>query len=201
MYVPFNKGTKCSLRIDGRRYPAELVDARDRVLRMQCLEDGFDMQSRGVVVEFEGNGGNAAYFTRFLTAAPDDHTELILLRSANLNCDELRSFLRVPTEIPVSATLEGSPAKFDARLINISSGGALMESDKLPELEYGEKLQLQIVDDPGISVQGELIHFSNGKPSSNLRVGVRFIDVDDANVRALTWFVWKRVKMFFHDYS
>ena len=190
MYMPFNKGTKCSLRIDGRRYPAELVDARDRVLRMQCLEDGFDMRSR-----------NAAYFTRFLTAAPDDHKELILLRSANLNCDELRSFLRVPTEIAVTVTLEDSPAKFDARLLNISSGGALMESEMLPELEYGEKLQMQIVDDPGISVQSELIHFSNGKSSSSIRVGVRFIDVDDASVRALTWFVWKRVKMFFHDYS
>ena len=82
MYVPFNKGTKCSLRIDGRRYPAELMDARDRVLRMQCLEDGFAMESRGIVVEFEGNGGNAAYFTRFLTARPDDHNEFILLRSA-----------------------------------------------------------------------------------------------------------------------
>ena len=151
--MPFNKGTKCSLRIDGRRYPAELVDARDRVLRMQCLEDGFDMRSRGIVVEFEGRGGNAAYFTRFLTAAPDDHKELILLRSANLNCDELRSFLRVPTEIAVTVTLEDSPAKFDARLLNISSGGALMESEMLPELEYGEKLQMQIVDDPGISVQ------------------------------------------------
>ena len=201
MYMPFNKGTKCSLRIDGRRYPAELVDARDRVLRMQCLEDGFDMRSRGIVVEFEGRGGNAAYFTRFLTAAPDDHKELILLRSANLNCDELRSFLRVPTEIAVTVTLEDSPAKFDARLLNISSGGALMESEMLPELEYGEKLQMQIVDDPGISVQSELIHFSNGKSSSSIRVGVRFIDVDDASVRALTWFVWKRVKMFFHDYS
>ena len=191
MYMPFNKGTKCSLRID----------ARDRVLRMQCLEDGFDMRSRGIVVEFEGRGGNAAYFTRFLTAAPDDHKELILLRSANLNCDELRSFLRVPTEIAVTVTLEDSPAKFDARLLNISSGGALMESEMLPELEYGEKLQMQIVDDPGISVQSELIHFSNGKSSSSIRVGVRFIDVDDASVRALTWFVWKRVKMFFHDYS
>ncbi|MCC6154278.1 MAG: PilZ domain-containing protein [Candidatus Hydrogenedentes bacterium] len=189
------------MRIDGKRYPAELVDSRDRVLRMQCLEDGFDMQSRGIVVEFEGSGGKAAYFTRFLTAAPDDHTELILLRSANLNCDELRSFLRVPTEIAVTVTLEDSPAKFDAKLLNISSGGALIESDSLPELEYGEKLQLQIVDDPRISARSELMHFSNGKPSSNVRVGVRFIDVDDASVRALTWFVWKRVKMFFHDYS
>ena len=201
MYVAFDKGTKCSLRIDGRRYPAELVDARDRVLRMVCLEDGFSMQSRGIVVEFEGPRGTAAYFTRFLTAAPDNHTELVLLRSANLNCDELRSFLRVPTEIGVTVTLADSPAAFSGKLLNISSGGALVEGDALPELEYGERLKLQITDDPAIAVQAELVHFSSGKPSSGLRVGVRFIGVDDDSVRALTWFVWKRVKLFFHDFT
>lgn len=201
VYVAFEKGTKCSLRIDGRRYPAQLLDARDRILRLACLEDGFSMESRGVVVEFDGQPGTAAYFTRFLTAAPDNHTELILLRSANLNCDELRSFLRVPTEIAVTVTLADSPATFSAKLLNISSGGALMHSDALPELEYGERLKLQIAEDPAISVEGELVHFSSGKPSSDLRIGVRFVDVDDESVRALTWFVWKRVKLFFHDFS
>lgn len=201
VYVTFDKGMKCALRIDGKRYPAELVDIRDRVLRMRCLEDGFSMQSRGIVVEFEGRNGTAAYFTRLLTAAPDDHTELILLRSANLNSDELRSFLRVPTEIGVSVTLEDSPAQFGAKLLNISSGGALMEGDSLPELEYGERIKMQITDDPAICALAELVHFSNGKPSSNLRIGVRFVDVDDESVRALTWFVWRRVKLFFHDLS
>ncbi|NUM54216.1 MAG: PilZ domain-containing protein [Candidatus Hydrogenedentes bacterium] len=201
MYVSFDKGKKCALRIDGKRYAAELLDVRDRVLRMRCLEDGFSMDSRGIVVELDGPQGIAAYFTRFLTSAPDNHTELVLLRSANLNCDELRSFLRVPTEIAVTVALEDSPAQFGAKLLNISSGGALMESDTLPEMEYGERIRLQIADEPAISVKGELVHFSNGKPSSSLRIGVRFIDVDDASVRALTWFVWKRVKMFFHDYS
>ena len=201
MYVSFNKGMKCALRIDGKRFPAELVDARERVLRLRCLEDGFSMDSRGIVVEFEGPKGTAAFFTRFLTSAPDCHTELILLRSANLNCDELRSFLRVPTEIGVSVTLEDSPAQFAAKLLNISSGGALMESGSMPEVEYGERIKVQITEDPAIAVQGEIIHFSDGKTSTDPRFGVRFMDVDDNSVRALTWFVWKRVKLFFHDYS
>ena len=201
MYVSFNKGMKCALRIDGKRFAAELVDARDRVLRLRCLEDGFFLRSRGIVVEFDSPKGTAAYFTRFLTSAPDCHTELILLRSANLNCDELRSFLRVPTEIAVSVTLEDSPAQFGAKLLNISSGGALLESGSLPEVEYGEHLKMQIAEDPAIAVEGELVHFLNGKSTSEPRFGVRFTDVDDEDVRALTWFVWKRVKLFFHDFS
>lgn len=201
MHEPIAKGAKCALRIDGRRYPAEVVDVRERVLRLRCLEDGFDIQARGIVVEFDGPKGTAAYFTRYLTSAPDSHTELVLLRSASLNCDELRSFLRVPTEIGVVVTLSDSAARFQAQLLNISSGGALIESDSLPEVEYGERLRLEIAEDPAISVSGDLVHFSNGKAASRPRFGVRFVDMDNESVRALTWFVWKRVKLFFHDYS
>lgn len=177
------------------------MDVRDRVVRMRCAENGFAIQGRGIVVEFDCPNGTAAYFTRYLTSAPDKQPELVLLRSANLNCDELRSFLRVPAEIGVTVGLEDSPATFDAKLLNISSGGALLESQSLPDLEYGERLLLRITEEPAISVKGELVHFSNGKPATLPRYGVRFVDVDDEAVRALTWFVWKRVKLFFHDFS
>ena len=201
MYVPFEKGSNCSLRIDGRRYPAKLVDARERVLRMVCLEDGFSIQSRGIVVEFDGPSGTAAFFTRYLTSAPDNHTELILLRAANLSMDELRSFLRVPTEIGVTISVKGWPQGFDAKLLNISSGGALIEGANLPEIEYGERLNISIKDDPAISVNAEVIHFSASAKPDHVRLGARFVDVDVESTRSLTWFVWKRVKVFFHDYS
>ncbi|MDZ4859773.1 MAG: PilZ domain-containing protein [Candidatus Hydrogenedentes bacterium] len=197
----FEKGSQCHMRINGKRIPAEVLDVRDRVVRIRCAEDGFAPEGRGIVVEFDGPKGTAAYFTRFLTSAPDAHTELVLLRSANLNCDELRSFLRVPTEIKVTLMLDDSPAQFQAKLLNISSGGALMESETLPELEHGEQLKVQIADDPAVTVLGELVHFSTGKPASRPRFGVRFVEVDNDSVRTLTWFVWKRVKQFFQDFS
>ncbi len=201
MFGRFEKGSQCHMRINGRRIPAEVMDVRDRVIRMRCVEDGFAIEGRGIVVEFDEPRGTAAYFTRYLTSAPDAHTELVLLRSANLNCDELRSFLRVPTEIGVTVTLDDSPAEFSAKLVNISSGGALLESDMLPELEYGERFKMRIAEDPAVSVLGEIVHFSNDKAGAQPRFGVRFVDVDDDSVRALTWFVWKRVKLFFNDLS
>ena len=65
MFGQFEKGNKCFLRINGKRIPAELLDVRDRVIRMRCDEDGFAVQGRGIVLEFEHEAGTAAYFTRF----------------------------------------------------------------------------------------------------------------------------------------
>lgn len=196
------RGQQCHLRVNGRRIPAEVVDVRDRVLRMRCCENGFTVERRGIVLEIDHDSGfRSAYFTRLLTSAPDEHTEVILLRSANLNCDELRAFLRVPTEITVSASpLDGSVG-FEAKLLNISSGGALIQGDPPYELEYGERLKLTMVNRQVLQVTGELIHFSNGTSVPEQRFGVRFVDVGPDDVRALTWYVWQRVQNFFHSES
>jgi hypothetical protein len=169
---------------------------------MRCCENGFAVEGRGIVLEIDHESGyRTAYFTRLLTVAPDHNTELILLRSANLNCDELRAFLRVPTEILVAATPLDRPVGFDAKLLNISSGGALIQGDPPYELEYGEKLKLTMVSRPALQITGEVMHFSKGTASPEQRFGVRFVDVEEDNVRALTWYVWQRVQIFFHSES
>ena len=93
------KGNQCRLRIKGECIPAEVLDVRDRVIRLHCRVNGVPRDGTGLVLEFQERQRVAGYYARVLTASPDSLDELVLLRTASLNREELRTNLRVPGEI------------------------------------------------------------------------------------------------------
>lgn len=195
------KGSRCSLRVNGIRYPGEVVDVRDRIIRVNCASADFSPNGRGIILEVQDKTNTSGYYTRLLTTAPDNRRELVLLRSASLQVDELRNFLRVPTEIRVRVEPSSGTSSFLAVFLNISAGGALIEFVEPGRLERGENVTLRMLDIPSLCVQGEVVHIGNGEPGAPRLFGVRFINVNPQGALDLTWYVWNRVEKFFQEAS
>jgi hypothetical protein len=187
--------------VNGIRYPGEVVDVRDRVIRVHCASNDFSPNGRGIILEVQDKTNMSGFYTRLLTTAPDNRSELVLLRSASLQVDELRNFLRVPTEIRVRVEPASGATSFLAVFLNISAGGALIEFVEPGRLERSGKVTLRMLDEPSLRVDAEVVHIGNGEPGAPRIFGVRFINVDPRGALDLTWYVWNRVKKFFHDPS
>lgn len=194
-------GNRGHVRVGGNRFSVEILDVRERIIRLQCEGPASLKDGAGVMLEFAcENVGVAAYYARVLTASPDAAHELVLLRSASLNREELRANLRIPTDIALVAQTNGLPQPISGRLLNISAGGAYIETSAPISRNGRSRITLQMTEDPALQIHGEIIHAGESELGSGThRCGVRFSNVDPDSARAISWYVWSRVRAFFQE--
>jgi c-di-GMP-binding flagellar brake protein YcgR len=155
------------------------------------------------MLEFDDDGISdctAGYYARVLTASPDSIHELVLLRAASLNREELRTNLRVPTDIPLTVETNGLPNPVSGKLLNISAGGAYFETGEFTGQNGRSTVQIQMTEEPALRVGGTIIHVEEVDAASGVkRIGVRFSGISPEESRAISWYVWSRVRSFFQD--
>lgn len=196
---PIRRGSTCQVRVNGKCVPGEVLDVRDRVIWMKCPPEGIPADGTGLVLEFQDGRSISGYYARVLTASPDTLSEMVLLRSSSLHRDELRTSLRVPSQIPVRVDFEGPKETIEGNLVNISAGGAYVESMHSPNFDGDPRVLLYMADEPALHVTGCVVH-TEGEHERNLhRFGVRFTDVRAEDTRAITWYVWSRVRAIFPE--
>ena len=198
------KGGRGRVRMGGSAYPAEVMDVRDRVVRLHCEAARLPNDGAGVVLEFddERSGCVAGYYARVLTASPDSVHELVLLRSASLNREELRTNLRVPADIPLTLETNGLPTPISGKLLNISAGGACIETQGAIGQNGRSRVRLHMTEEPALQVAGTIIHAEETEAGSEVRrIGIRFSEISPEDSRAISWYVWSRVRSFFQDHG
>lgn len=196
------KGNRGYVRIGKDLVEAEILDVRDGIIRVHCDSPPALHDGAAVLLEFrcEEPSGVAAYYARVLTASPDAVHEMVLLRSASLNREELRANLRVPTDIALSIHTNGHAQPLHGRLLNISAGGAYVETSSPLTLNGRSRVTLKMVDEPALQVHGEVIHAGESDTGTGIhRCGVRFSNIEPENARAISWYVWSRVRSFFQE--
>lgn len=196
------KGSQGYVRVGKNRYPAEILDVRERVVRCHCVVPDVPRDGAGVVLEFDtaDSKGVNGYYARVLTASPESLHEIVLLRAANLNREELRTRLRVPTDIALTVHANGLSTPVTGRLLNLSTIGAYIETTGPIGQNGQSRVSLQMTEDPELQVSGEIVHSEEKEPGTGIhRIGVRFSEVDPKDARAISWYVWSRVRSFFQD--
>jgi len=142
----------------------------------------------------------AGYYGRVLTASPDSIHELVLLRSASLNREELRTNLRIPTDIPLTVETNGLPNPISGKLLNISAGGACIETLDSIGQNGRSRVRLHMTEEPALQVAGTIVHVEESEAGTGAqRIGVRFSEIAPEDSRAISWYVWSRVRSFFQD--
>ncbi len=198
------KGNRGYVRSGKNRVAAEILDVRDGIIRLHCESPSGLRDGAGVMLEFrsEDPAGVAGYYARVLTASPEAVHELVLLRSASLNREELRANLRVPTDIALTIQSNGLPEAMTGRLLNISAGGAYVETTAPLSRNGRSRVTLRMTEEPSLLVHGEIIHAGESEAGSGVhRCGVRFSNVEPENARAISWYVWTRVRAFFQEHG
>jgi len=190
-----DKGAKGYLSSGGVRVPIEIKDYCGKALQIAFMEEANVGASPWCYLEFEDDRGCARYNTQVCAATYDSHDGLVLVRVSGVDRKGVREFARVPTDMDVTLQ-SGHGAVFEADLINISSGGALVESDATFDERAEVVMRITVPQETAHKVIGQVVHIEPGE-NGRTRYGIRFVEAQRDFMRALYHFIWGELKALF----
>jgi c-di-GMP-binding flagellar brake protein YcgR len=109
-----------------------------------------------------------------------------------------RATWRVPVDLPVSYKGHVHPRRVEARLANLSTGGALMASPN--PVSQGDSLDIALAlpDSEPLSLLGQVVHAVPDPDSPGThQVGVRFVSPDAVDRKTINQYLWRRLRALY----
>ena len=180
----------------GNRVPIKIADYCGKAIHIVFPEGGMVGGTPWCMLEFQDKLGAAKYNAQVCAATYDVEDGMVLVRVPGIDRKGVREFARVPAEMKIEIESPlGQPQ--EATLINVSSGGALIESNR--EIAFNSELVLhiKIPNNTSYKVIGQVVHVEPVLQDAPRRYGVRFVEVQREFLRSLFGFIWVRLKQLF----
>lgn len=199
--LPLQKGSVGYLSAGTQRVPIEIADYTGKAVHIRFLEGGLVGGSPWCWLDFDVPGGLARFHTQVCAATYDIQDGLLLVRVHGLDRMGVREFARVPVNLPVD--IHDSQGRVHrAVLVNISSGGALLETEIVADAEFRLRDEVTVklpLPAKIYTIGGQIVHVEHVGVSTDhrRRYGVRFVEVDRPFLRDLFDYIWLRLTEMF----
>jgi len=187
-------GTQCYVRAMGRRFLVTVLGLSEDTLWVSFPPSDYPIAGMGVDVEVHDDQGFSCYHTRVAIGPRGTTDGMVLQRSGGVHYLRHRRSWRVPIKLAVSMDMEDGRS-FRGTLLNLSAEGALIETTAA--LQVGDGLTVTV------ALPGVTVHRINARvireeapagPARLLQVGLWFTDMPAEARRALTVYLWKRMR-------
>jgi len=191
------KGNECFVNLMGQHFLSHILDVSDD--RLTISFPGADYPASGMHLElqFHDDEGFNSYRSQ-VVAGPLKHAgAVVILRPRGMDRILHRHTCRVSTDLTVQVKEENHIRKYDAALLNLSRGGALLETDAPFDFNSSIELSISIPHDQTRTIHGHVTHVNRQQsPGGNerLTVGVRFANMDADTNQAIMNYVWQRLR-------
>lgn len=190
-------GKRCYVRLEGRLHQSEILGVENKTVWVKFAGEAYPVEGLGVDLEFHLETGWFSYHTRVIRGASQPGDGLLLERSASVDERRHRRHWRVPTDIMAAVNAPHTKAPTSGRILNLSTGGLMLRSfAKLP-LHEDILLRFDLPDFPGMTVRARVVYgeeLSSLTNEPNQRYGVEFTHISPEDRRALTYFLWARIR-------
>ncbi len=169
-------------------------------------EDGFGVTFPGldypvsglwVTLDFHDEDGVNSYSCKVLTGPLERDGGLRLSNPTQLKRVVYRSSFRAPTDLTVQVKEQAHVRRYDAALVNLSAGGALIRTRVAFEFESVVDIILNLPDEPNHTLSCEVVHISReagGSGHDLTHYGLKFIRPDSAVTRSIENYVARRMR-------
>lgn len=169
-------------------------------------EDGFEVTFPGldypvsglwVTLDFHDEEGVNSYSCKVVADPLERNGGLRLSKPSQLKRVVYRSSFRAPTDLTVQVKEQAHVRRYDAALINLSVGGALIRTRAAFEFESLIDLILNLPDEPNHTLTCEVAHISReaGGGSRDLtHYGLKFVQPEPSVVRSIENYVTRRMR-------
>ncbi|MFO7975483.1 MAG: PilZ domain-containing protein, partial [Candidatus Hydrogenedentota bacterium] len=191
------KNNECLVNLMGQHFLSRILDVSED--RLTIAFPGKDYPASGMHLElqFHDEEGFNCYQSQ-VVAGPLKHPGVVVIkRPKAMDRRHHRQHCRVPTDLTVQIKEQSHVRRYDAALTNLSGGGALLETDAPVDFNSSIEITLSVPRDKTRTIQGHVIHVDRPKaPHDNGRstVGVRFVHLDSETAKAITDYVWQRLR-------
>lgn len=192
-----SKGSQCLLQVLGQHFLVDVLDVADETIRVSFPGHDYPVAGMQVSLEFHDAEGFNCYTSEVLTG-PEAKTNSMVLRrpSAARRTHHRRSF-RVPTDLTVQVKDQVHVRRYDAALLDLSSGGVLLDTVAPFDFSTTIEVTMSLPGETTHTVLGKIVHIgeSPDNPGSGSKLlGVRFLSLSPQVINSITRYIWMRLR-------
>ena len=192
------EGSSCLLSVMSQYFMVDLVAVGEETIRVSFPGRDYPIEGMAVDLEFHDSNGFNSYRTHVVLGPDKAVGSIVLARPAEPIRNQHRDSCRVPTDLTVQVKDQIHLRRYDAPLVNLSAGGALLGTDAPFDFSTTVEIALSLPGEATHTVLGHVVHIAEPPPEAHGQggrlVGVRFVGLDPSVTRSLTRFIWQRLR-------
>jgi len=193
--LKIEKGSECLLNFVGRHFKTRILEVGSDTMRVTFPGRDYPIAGLNIVLEFHDEQG-FYYLPASVVEGPDEKPGGITLRKdSEIRRSTHRDSFRVPTDLTVRVRDHIHVRRYDAALVNLSAGGALLRADAPFDFSSTLEITLSLPGEPVYTLLGSVVHISasmTGREQPR-HFGVKFIGIDPPIERAITDYIFGRL--------
>ncbi|MCX5772109.1 MAG: PilZ domain-containing protein [Candidatus Hydrogenedentes bacterium] len=194
--IKIEKGCECLLNFVGRHFKSRILEVGPEMMRVTFPGKDYPVPGLNIVLEFHDDLG-FYYMPAIVVEGPQKQPGGITVKkAAEVKRSTHRDSFRVPTDLTARVRDHIHVRRYDAALVNISAGGALLRSDAPWDFNSTLEITLSLPGEPLYTLLGQVMHIATGARAGQQpeRVfGVKFIGIDPEIERAIVSYIFTRL--------
>ena len=192
-HVELSEGGECLLNVLGCHYMVKILEVTADAVRVSFPGRDYPIEGMQAVIEFHDNEGFYYYSTQVVQGPLGEGRGIVLRKPGEVKRSRHRHACRVPTDLTVQVRDRNHMRRYDAALLNISAGGALIETEAPFDFTTDIDLTLSLPGEPTYAIGCHVAHAApacRGKDGVH-RFSMRFVDLDANADYSITRYVWR----------
>jgi len=190
-------GMSCLLNVMGRHFLVKITEVGQDTLRVTFPAKDYPIEKLRADLEFYDQDGFYYYSTEVVQGPAEAGGCLVLTKPTELKRNLHRECCRVTTDLTVQVKDQVHVRRYDAGLVDLSAGGALIQTEAPFDFSTTIEMTLSLPGESTHVILGEVIHAPGETPQeqSGARIlGIRFTDVDAETSRTISRYIWRRLQ-------
>ncbi|MCP4643824.1 MAG: PilZ domain-containing protein [bacterium] len=198
------KGNRCLLTFMGQHFMVDVVDVAGDIVRVSFPGCDYPVEGMAVDLEFHDPSGFNSYRSVVVNGPNQAGDGIVLSRPEEARRTRHRDSCRVPTDLTVQVKDQAHIRRYDAALINLSGGGALINTTAPFEFNTAIEVTLSLPGEATLRLQGRVVHANNAATNRitedvKRTFGVRFFGMEPSMTESLTRYIWARLRDLYAD--
>lgn len=195
--MEMRKGGTCLLNVIGQYFLVDLIEVGEESIRVSFPGKDYPVAGMVVHLDFHDADGFDSYEAEVLEGPAKGEGGLLLTKPSESRRTQHRDACRVPTDLTVQVKDQVHVRRYDASLLNLSAGGALIETDAPFDFSTTLELTLSLPGESQLRMLGQVVHISE-EPSQTFPdgrlFGIRFVSLSPEVRQSISRYAWFRLK-------
>ena len=187
------KGRECLLKVTDRYFKVRILEVGSDTIRVSFPGKDYPVDGVGAALEFHDDEGFTYYSTQVVEGPTHKGAGVVLRKQTDPKRSLHRDCFRAPTDLTVRVKERDHARQYDAALVNLSAGGALIQTDAPFDFSTAVDLTLSLPGEAMHTVSGHVVHVADAEErcgTARRYFGIRFTGVPTDVERTITRYMW-----------
>lgn len=192
------KGESCLLNVMDEHFLVKILEVGEDSIRVSFPGRDYPVEGMRVYLEFHDETGFDCYPAEVRQGPDGGGKALLIDKPTSCRRTLHRLSCRIPTDLTVQVKDQVHLRKYDAAVMNLSSGGALIRTSAPFDFSTTVEFNFSLPGEPSYTAIGQVVHVASpdeahGQNDDHL-YGVRFLDPDSTLVQSINRYVTRRLR-------